>query len=206
MAVRGSYLPQCVDYGASWQSQPGGSHAVGDPCTERPWGSLEKAGQVVKRPGEMKLGKAANTVQEGFQETLSFMWYPLASIGAGSVSIPLWSAFSGRSEDGPRAVDEFPAASQPDACGCMAQTHGRGSVEMQTVPEPKATEENGCPPCLGGMISMFFRIEGKQEGVKDSLHYALVRRNASPSGASRVLQDKLRPILEQSLLPFLEFV
>jgi len=37
---------------------------------------MEKAEQVVKRLGEMKLGKAANIVQEGFVETLSFMFYP----------------------------------------------------------------------------------------------------------------------------------
>jgi len=38
--------------------------------------AMAKAEQVVKRLGEMKLGKAANIVQEGFQETLSFMFYP----------------------------------------------------------------------------------------------------------------------------------
>ena len=37
---------------------------------------MAKAKQVVKRLKEMKLAKAANIVQEGSEETLSFMFYP----------------------------------------------------------------------------------------------------------------------------------
>jgi putative transposase len=38
--------------------------------------AMGKAEHVVKRLKEMKLGKAANIIQEGCQETLSFMFYP----------------------------------------------------------------------------------------------------------------------------------
>ena len=50
----------------------------------------EKAKQVIEKLKVMKLGKAAKTVEAGFEETLTFMPFHL-STGSGYEQTTLWS-------------------------------------------------------------------------------------------------------------------
>ena len=75
-ALRGPLLPQRVDGGAHRQGEGGGGDAEGDPRQEDRQAAKEKARQIVDKLRAMKLAKAAELVENGIEETLSYYELP----------------------------------------------------------------------------------------------------------------------------------
>ncbi len=75
-ALRGPLLPQRVDGGAHQQGERSGGDAQSDPRPGRPAAAKQKAGQVVAQLREMKLAGAAQLVDNGLDETLSYYELP----------------------------------------------------------------------------------------------------------------------------------
>ena len=76
VTLRGSFLSQRVDGGADGQGKGSGGYAQGHPCAGDAQAVKEKARQVVAKLRETRLARAAEIVEAGIEETLSYYAMP----------------------------------------------------------------------------------------------------------------------------------